>query len=51
MNNYLAFIFQIKSKNIRKAKSDPNWIMAMEEELNQFQRNNIWTLVERPLKK
>ena len=21
--------------------------MAMEEELNQFQRNNIWTLVER----
>ena len=22
----------------------------MEEELNQFQKNNVWTLVERPLK-
>ena len=24
MNNYLAFIFKIESKNIKKAESDPN---------------------------
>ena len=49
MNNYLAFISQIEPKNIKEAESDPNWIIAMKEELNQFQRNNVWTLVERPL--
>ena len=49
MNNYLAFISQIESKNIKEIENDLNWIMAMEEELNQFQRNNVWTLVKRPL--
>ena len=24
---------------------DDYWVMAMHEELNQFKRNNIWTLV------
>ena len=48
MNNF-AFISQIEPKNIKKAESDPNWINAMQDELNQFKRTNIWTLVERPL--
>ena len=26
-------------------------MLAMEEELNQFKRNNVWTLVETPLDK
>ena len=47
MNN-LAFISQIEPKNIKEAESDPNWINAMQEELNQFKRINILTLVERP---
>ena len=29
------------------AKSDPNYINAMQEKLNQFKRINVWTLVER----
>ena len=48
MNN-LAFISQIEPKNIKKAEIDPNWTNAMQEELNQFKRTNVWTLVERPL--
>ena len=47
MNN-VAFISQIESKNIEEAESDPSWINAMQEELNQFKRTNVWTLVERP---
>ena len=47
MNN-VAFISQIESKNIKEVENDPNWINAMQEELNQFKRINIWTLVERP---
>ena len=49
INNYLAFISEIEPKNIKEAESDPNWIIIMQEELNQFERNNVWTLVQRPL--
>ena len=51
MNNYLAFVSQIEPKFIEEAKNDPHWMLAMEEELNQFKRNNVWTLVETPLEK
>ena len=34
INNYLTFIFLIEPKNIKKGESDPNWIIAIEEELN-----------------
>jgi len=27
---------------------DSNWIKAVQEELNQFERNQIWTLTTRP---
>ena len=47
MNN-LAFISQIEPKNIKEAESDPNQINVMQEELNQFKRINVWTLIERP---
>ena len=44
----LAFISQKEPKNIKEAESEPNWINAIQEELNQFKRTNVWTLVERP---
>ena len=27
---------------------DPDWVMAMQEELNNFTRNEVWVLEERP---
>ncbi|KAH9801696.1 hypothetical protein KPL71_001121 [Citrus sinensis] len=40
-----AFISQIEPKSFADAENDESWIMAIEEELNQFERNNVWELV------
>ena len=45
ISNHLAFISKVKPINIQKALVDDFWVMAMHEELNQFERNSIWTLV------
>ena len=45
--DYLVFVSQVEPTSIEEAESDPNWMMAMQEKLNQFERNNIWTLVRR----
>ena len=44
----MAFVSMIEPKNIKEAIIDDNWIIAMQEELNQFERNNVWKLVEKP---
>ncbi|KAL4323400.1 hypothetical protein GQ457_11G026390 [Hibiscus cannabinus] len=46
--HYVASISCIEPKNIKEALNDDFWILAMQEELNQFDRSNVWTLVERP---
>ncbi|KAH9751265.1 hypothetical protein KPL71_014224 [Citrus sinensis] len=43
-----AFISQIEPKSFADAENDESWIMAMQEELNQFERNNVWELVSKP---
>ena len=45
---FMAFISQIESKNVDEALSDKNWILAMQKEFNQFERNEVWELVFRP---
>jgi len=35
-------------KTIEEALRDADWIIAMQEELNNFSRNQVWTLKERP---
>ncbi|KAH9648834.1 hypothetical protein KPL70_025758 [Citrus sinensis] len=37
-----ALISQIEPKSFEDAENDESWIMAMQEELNQFERNNVW---------
>jgi len=44
---HMAFVSQIEPKSIQEALSDSNWISAMQEELNQFTRNDVWSLVPR----
>ena len=47
--DYIAFAYQVEPHSLEEAKIDPNWMMAMHEELNEFKRKNAWTLVNRPL--
>ena len=39
--NHLVFVSQIESKKIEEAEKDNNWIMAMLEKINQFERNKV----------
>nr|GFA85543.1 retrovirus-related Pol polyprotein from transposon TNT 1-94 [Tanacetum cinerariifolium] len=36
-------------KNIKEAMADSTWIESMQEELHQFNRLDVWELVDRPL--
>jgi hypothetical protein len=45
---YVNFLSMIEPKKIGEALEDPLWIVAMQEELSQFERNNVWDLVPRP---
>jgi len=38
----------IEPTSIDEALSDDGWIVAMQEELNLFQRNDVWDLVSKP---
>ena len=42
---HTAFVSQTEPKTVADALKDSNWINAMHEELNQFARNEVWTLV------
>ncbi|CAL8140108.1 unnamed protein product [Prunus armeniaca] len=35
-------------KNVKEALNHGEWFLAMQEELNQFVRNDVWYLVPRP---
>lgn len=39
--NFMVFVFQVELKNINEALIDKQWYLAMQEDLNQFERNNI----------
>ncbi|GJR95397.1 retrovirus-related pol polyprotein from transposon TNT 1-94 [Tanacetum coccineum] len=48
-SNFFCFISTIEPKNINEALKDESWIVAMQEELNQFVANDIWELVPLPI--
>jgi len=45
---HFSFVSHIEPKKIDEALRDINWVSAMHEELNNFKRNQVWELVERP---
>nr|GEZ93399.1 retrovirus-related Pol polyprotein from transposon TNT 1-94 [Tanacetum cinerariifolium] len=42
-------VSQTEPKNIKEAMADSAWIESMQEELHQFDRLDVWKLVDRPL--
>ncbi|GJX88336.1 retrovirus-related pol polyprotein from transposon TNT 1-94 [Tanacetum coccineum] len=47
-SNFFCFVSSIEPKNIKEAIKDKSWTMAMQEELNQFVTNDVWSLVPPP---
>ncbi|GJY60121.1 hypothetical protein Tco_0460013, partial [Tanacetum coccineum] len=47
--NFFCFLSTIKPKNINEALKDESWVMAMQEELNQFISNDVLELVPNPI--
>ena len=45
---HFSFVSSLEPTRVEDALGDPDWVMAMQEELNNFTRNEVWTLVERP---
>ncbi|CAJ2633438.1 unnamed protein product [Trifolium pratense] len=43
-----CFVSKFERKNVMEALTDEFWINAMQEELNQFKKNEVWDLVPRP---
>src|SRR4051812_1721982 len=44
----LGLVSLIEPTSVDQALEDPDWIIAMQEELNHFTRNDVWDLVPRP---
>ncbi|GKD11616.1 retrovirus-related pol polyprotein from transposon TNT 1-94 [Tanacetum coccineum] len=43
-----AFLTSVEPKNFKQAMTEPSWIDAMQEEIYEFQRLEVWELVLRP---
>jgi hypothetical protein len=45
---HYSFVSSIEPFRVEEVMQDPNWVLAMQEELNNFKRNEVWSLVPRP---
>jgi hypothetical protein len=45
---HFSFVSFIEPYRVEDALKDSDWVLAMQEELNNFTRNEIWHLVPRP---
>jgi hypothetical protein len=45
---HYSFFSSIEPFMVEEALQDPDWVLAMQEELNNFKRNEVWSLVPRP---
>nr|GFA73472.1 hypothetical protein [Tanacetum cinerariifolium] len=46
---FALIVSRTEPKNIKEVMADSAWIESMQEELHQFDRLDVWKLVERPL--
>ncbi|GKA29637.1 retrovirus-related pol polyprotein from transposon TNT 1-94 [Tanacetum coccineum] len=42
---YVNFLYEIEPKKVFEALEEEGWVILMQEEVNQFERNKAWTLV------
>nr|GFC41810.1 Gag-Pol polyprotein [Tanacetum cinerariifolium] len=49
MYMFALTVSRTEPKNIKEAMADSAWIESMQEELHQFDRLDVWELVDRPL--
>eukprot|EP00253_Pinus_taeda_P014929 PITA_14929 len=47
-SSYLALLSSTKPQNVKEACKDEFWVKAMDEELEEIEKNNTWELVPRP---
>ncbi|XP_072087067.1 uncharacterized protein [Arachis hypogaea] len=47
-SNSIALLSKIEPQNIQEALADPSWVLVMKEELQQFEKNQVWSLVPYP---
>ncbi|GJS60397.1 ribonuclease H-like domain-containing protein [Tanacetum coccineum] len=45
---YVNFLSEIKPKKVIEALEEEGWVISLQEELNQFERNKVWTLIPAP---
>ncbi|GJS66648.1 retrovirus-related pol polyprotein from transposon TNT 1-94 [Tanacetum coccineum] len=48
---FVDFLFEEEPKKVSEALKQLGWVDAMQDELNQFARNKVWTLVPAPYDK
>jgi hypothetical protein len=45
---HYSFVSSIEPHRVEEALQDSDWVLVMQEELNNFTRNEVWHLVPRP---
>jgi hypothetical protein len=45
---HYSFVSSIEPFRVEEALQDPDWVFAMQKDLNNFKRNEVWSQVPRP---
>lgn len=47
-NSHWVFLYLVESYDFKQAEKEEIWMLPMQEERNQFKRNEVWILVLPP---
>ena len=45
---YNSFVSKVEPKTVNSALDHSDWVQAMQDELNEFERNKVWRLIPTP---